>query len=124
MPLKSPEAIAHQKAYQRETYRWYRDHGICWKCKTAEAMPMRCYCAACRDQKMREYRERPEIHEQQARSHKARRERLIAAGTCVCCGRRPAMPGFKECGICRKARLESHQVTRIRARMKKESATR
>lgn len=124
MPPKTPEAIEHQKAYQREHYRWYREHGICWKCKTAEALPMRCYCAACRDARIKAYHERPEIHAKQAENHKARRQKLIAAGLCVCCGRRPALPGIKDCGICRKARLESLQVTRIRARMKKESATR
>ena len=41
------KATAHDLEYARETYRWYKLHGICVKCHTSDAMPDRVMCTDC-----------------------------------------------------------------------------
>lgn len=74
--------------YFRETYRWYKSHGICVACHRNPAENGQIRCAACR--------------EKNNACNARYRESRCAAGICYRCGKRPAIhPGkFSLCREC------------------------
>lgn len=89
----------------KETYHWYKQHGICVMCHRANAMENRTTCAECREKikiKNRKYHEKhlgkrnEELNQKKRIAYAERR----ASGICVECGKNPAKEGRVRCGHC------------------------
>ena len=121
---RSAESIAHTNLLRRESYHWYKAHGICNYCKQAYAEPGRVYCARC----YRQMRVRQEINDPGRKKRSAynieRRARLKAAGLCVDCGRVDAMPGFVRCPKCRKKNAEQSMKYNLKKKIEREARER
>jgi hypothetical protein len=122
MPATSPEAKAHHKEYLRERRAWYKEHGICTNCLENWAAPGRTQCEACTKLiKERADRWDPGRVKRKA-SCRAYRERKLAEGLCVNCGKRPVAAGHTRCHTCIKKHREGEQVRRIAKRIAKKRA--
>ena len=119
--VKSPEAVARARAYCREMYWWYRDHGICVYCKKAYAEPARSRCRFCaRKQNARAARKDPG-HVAHNATMKAWRAQKRAEGMCSRCGQRKATEGYKSCASCREYQKEYYLARRVRERIRREN---
>lgn len=120
MAVVSEEAQARRREMWKDLYRWYKEHGICPRCKNW-CEPGMVYCASCY-RKVRNYKKRREkngiSNSEQCRE---RRERLKAAGVCVACGKRPATGGKTTCNVCEAKRRESREAYNLRQRLKKQT---
>ena len=113
MAAKSAEAIERGNAAHREIYHWYKSHGICPRCKKAIQDPGRVYCGPCY-RRLRNQMERRDPGAVNRKAYqKARRERLIAAGLCIDCGKEKATGGTLRCGKCLEKARESNHKYRI-----------
>ena len=120
MPIKSPEAIAKNKAYHRDLRNWYKAAGICFVCKTRYCEPGRTQCKQCTQRiKARAEKRDPGRIARNAYCA-ARREALKARGICVDCGKREATEGRTRCGVCARKKSESQQAARIRKKHQRE----
>lgn len=117
MLLKSDKAKAHEKAYKKELYHWYRDHGICFECKRRDAEPGRMLCAACKRERALRAEHRDPGGEKRKAYLRERYARLKAEGLCVDCGRRKAQEGHVHCARCLKKKQELREVARIKKRI-------
>lgn len=95
--------------YMRETRKWYKEHGICIRCRVNDVQPGHTRCLQCRFDENEEGRKRrdnwtPEQHEaekaRQRASAKRRYDERRAAGLCTKCGKRPPSHGKTMCPRC------------------------
>ena len=121
MPIKSPEARERDIQYRHTVYRWYKEHGICTRCRTQWSAPGRIYCEACTQKAKTLADARDPGRAQRNAYNKERREQLIAAGLCAECGKRPPLEGRTRCWKCTRKRNEYDQVCRIRKRIQREN---
>ena len=118
---RSPESIEQRRAYNREMYWWYRDHGICPNCRRAYSEPGRSLCKACaRRQKALADRNDPGgvVRNEKLREWRAQKQ---AEGLCSQCGKNKAVEGRTYCAKCLKYFKEYQQVRRIRERIRREN---
>ena len=95
----------------KETYQWYKEHGICTSCRKEDAVPGQTRCWRCRAN--RRDADRIRYHQRKAEgirkfnpanieAMKRRREERHAQGLCVECGKHPAVSNarYSRCRIC------------------------
>ena len=100
----------------RESYAWYREHGICPRCKTRDAAIGWKRCAECQ-YKMYVYASAPERYEKYRQTELNRYARRRAEGICVTCGKQPAAPGHASCEPClAKKRYQQRRAYRLKIR--------
>lgn len=116
MAAVSKDAKKNKEVYWHEIYYWYRDHGICPRCRVASTFG-KVTCDECLKKINRQNAHRVENGEYKRRS-KERRERLKAQGLCCNCGKRKAVENRVLCTTCAKKNKEQQQVKRIRDRIK------
>ena len=119
MAAVSEYARKRERERNREIYAWYKEHGICPRCKRTWAAPGRVCCEECLKEKRIETMKFG--GEYNARKCKERRERLKAQGLCVRCAKK-AEPGKVLCTKCARKNLEAQQVRLMRRRIARESA--
>ena len=121
MPATTREAKDHNNALRRETYYWYKEHGICAYCRTAYAEPGRVYCKAC-TVRQKELRDRKDPgREKRYAYNRERRAALIEKGLCIWCGKRKPIKGHRMCPTCHARDAESKQKYKIIQRLKREA---
>ena len=87
------EAMLQKHAYEaRQTYHWYKEHGICVKCHSADAKPGGVHCEDC-TMWFREW-------------FRQKRLKNIEAGLCAECGKNRPREGYK---LCDKCRMDRHK---------------
>jgi len=117
----SEAAKERQRQAHRELYYWYRDHGLCPRCKTQFNKPGRVYCEKCAEknnQATLAYRD-PEANKQRC---KTRYQEWKAKGICVTCGKRKAIHGLTQCDTCKKRNIQSQQVRKMKKRLAREAS--
>jgi len=122
MPATSPEAKAHHKQYLRDRYHWYKEHGICTYCTTRWCAPGKTYCESCTKAIKAMAEKRDPGREQRRAYNRQRYEKLIAAGLCVECGKKPPLEGRTRCKSCTAKKNESEAVRRIKKRIAREQS--
>lgn len=93
----------YDKRYDKERYRWLKEHHICIRCKKEKAEKGKLYCLVCKMDKREMARKRRLNTEQRERNriHKKRRYNLlIAFGICPQCGKREHKSNSIFCGRC------------------------
>lgn len=104
----------------KERREWLKAHGICVICGGQWSEPGRVMCKPCYKRLLaRRARTDPGNAKHNAYA-KTRRQKLLAAGICPDCGRRPLTDGKKRCSVCRQKNQESKQMYRIRQKIRKE----
>ena len=111
----------NKRSCQLEYYYWYKDHGICPRCKKRLPEPGRVYCKICKKLAKAQHQRRDPGFKKQYDYAKKRRDRLKAEGLCTDCGREKAREGFTRCAACAAKRAERSKISKIRARIKKEA---
>ena len=117
MAALSEEALERQKARRRELRQWYKEHGICERCR-GETMPGKTLCPDCLRKKRQQTAKWRKAHPN------AKTEwymRMKAEGRCVICGEM-ARPGLTLCKKCAEREAERQQVRRIRRRVREGRA--
>lgn len=101
-----------KKQYFRDSYAWYKSHGICVECHSERAEPNKARCFECLEKgrlRVEKHRKQnPELAVRAREAAKARYDRLKAAGICTVCGQKSAYKGHGTCYWCmlKKARLQ------------------
>jgi len=113
MPAVTETAKANVKRGKHEWYEWYKEHGICVRCRKLPAEPGRVMCNSCMRDERRKSRERSEARKAY---YKERRQGFIAQGLCGSCGKAPPLPGRKDCATCTANRFDSRVKSRIKKR--------
>lgn len=102
-----------------ELYYWYKSHGICVQCGSADAVPGQVRCKECRSIFARysaEYyaNKLAEMTDDERKTHfkavsrkaaenkRIRQKRRYAEGICIYCGKREPVAGLKSCEYCRR----------------------
>ena len=119
MGATSEYAIKRHRKYEKEMRQWYRDHGLCPRCK-ATITDGHVYCPDCRKRAYEEYQARY-TPEQRHENGVRRRERLKAQGLCVYCGRAKAVPERVLCERCAQKVSQAQQVRKMRKRLEREA---
>ena len=117
MAAVSDYARTKERLRNRENYRWYKEHGICPKCKKEYAAPGRVFCEKCLKIKAADAMKYGS--EYNAMKCKERRERLKAKGLCVSCGK-PAVEGKVLCVNCARRNAEAQQVRKMKKRISRK----
>ena len=120
MGAVSQAAKDRQAKARKELITMYKDHGICPRCKRW-AEPGRVYCKPCINLIMARRRKNDPDNEKGKTYNRERRERLKAAGMCVCCGKRKVVEGQVLCPVCKAKNRESQQKYKIIQRIKREA---
>jgi len=95
-----------QKAADRESYYWYKEHGICWYCKQNKvylprSKTMCLQCLEDRKEYIREYRKKSTEQQYRETMHAKRYQELLTAfEVCQSCHKRDAAKGHVFCNIC------------------------
>lgn len=94
-----------KRAYDRESYRFWKSLGVCTRCQTQDAYTLagRPLCGGCAEREAGYDRKRRKVHGEEI--NRDRRERYAArkaAGLCPKCGGERE-PGFVKCKKCRAA---------------------
>ena len=121
--LSTPE----YKARNKENYHYYKALGVCTKCGKEPAFHKYTLCAYClereRDKRWTYYHKKAQQADwMQSRRdiQKALRDKRIAAGICIYCGKRPGAPGHLHCDRCLARRrlryAEKHPTNTERGR--------
>lgn len=118
MAAISEYARERERQRNKEIYAWYKNHGICPKCKKTWAAPGKVYCEACLVIKAAETMKYG--GEYNARKCKERRERLKSKGLCVVCAK-PAETGKVLCEKCARRNAEAQQVRKMKRRIEREN---
>lgn len=90
---------------KHEEYLWYKSHGICVDCRSAEAVRGQTRCPDCKDKGKISSKAYYEAHKEEMDQYKkdyykrTYAERL-QAGVCTVCGKRPPKTGCKRCERC------------------------
>lgn len=120
MAAVSKEAKERHERLHNELRQWYKEHGLCPRCKEPSE-PGRVYCKSC----MAVIRARQDMrdpgHEKRNAYSRERRAKLKAAGMCTYCGKNKAVDGQVLCPKCKKKNAESQLLYNIRRRMKREA---
>lgn len=102
-----------------DDYYFYKNHGICVKCRVRNAVKGKTKCPECQKKEsamaLAYYREhREQQRERQKQYNKIRYQRLKDAGICTLCGKNPAEPGRVRCTECadRYARKPKQEKSR------------
>lgn len=120
MGAVSKEAKAKAAKRREELRQWYKDHGICPRCK-GWAEPGRVYCKNC-VKKVIDRRKRNDPTGEANRAYAAeRRARLKEAGMCVYCGKRKAIEGIVLCPVCKAKNQASQKKYNLKKRLKREA---
>lgn len=119
MGAVTKEAKERHKQMHEELRQWYKEHGICPRCK-AWSEPGRVYCKNCMKKIIARQRKRDPTGEQHRAYSKERRARLKAAGMCTYCGKKPAVEGQVLCPSCKAKNKESQIKYKIHQRTVKE----
>lgn len=120
MAAVSEAAKAHKDALHRERYAWYKEHGICPRCRNW-AEPGKVYCKSCY-KRMRAARERRDPTREKGKAYnRERRARLKAAGLCTCCGKSPTRDGQVLCEACKVKNRESQIKYNILQKIRREA---
>lgn len=115
------QAAKDRQAKAREELRsWYVEHGLCPRCKKY-AEPGRVYCKPCINLIMARRRKNDPNNEKGKTYNRERRERLKAAGMCVCCGKRKAVKERVLCPVCKRKHQESQHKYTIIKRIEREA---
>lgn len=118
MSAVSEAAKAHNNALHRESYEWYKAHGLCQNCRRGYAEPGRAYCKPCYKLILAR-REKNDPGRVKRNAYCAeRRARLKAEGKCVDCGKRNAAEGRIRCATCLRKMGESRVKYRINQELK------
>ena len=116
MTAVSREAKANKSKYDHESREWYKDHGICPRCKKRFNKPGRVHCEVCLAEMVRSKNRRDPGGENRKVYDQDRRARLKAKGLCPVCGKRKPAEGRVECAICRQNKWDSQKKYRIHQR--------
>lgn len=120
MGAVSKEAKAKAAKRREELVQWYKDHGICPRCK-GWAEPGRVYCKNCVKKTM----DRRKRNDPTGNANRAycveRRKRLKEAGLCVYCGKRVAIEGKVLCSVCKAKNQSSQEKYNLKKRLKREA---
>ena len=82
-------------------YWWYKEHGICIRCKQEQAQPGKTLCFECNEkEKARKRREYGRVREKRIERGKKRYLLRKAQGLCVYCGKKKAVQGRVSCIEC------------------------
>lgn len=122
MSIVTPEAWARMIERNKATYRWYKAHGICPRCRTRWCVPGHVYCDDCYAHQYAVAERRDPGRVQRNAYDRDRRARLKAEGICTHCGQRPAEPGKLKCKECKDKQNESNRMYRLRQRIKEGRA--
>lgn len=98
---------------------WYREHGICYNCRTRDARPGHALCQICTDKIYASRRKRDPDGSKSRAYFAERRARFKVLGICIDC-RAPTDGVHTRCKTCMREGREAQQVRRIRARLRKE----
>lgn len=90
----------------KEYYQLYKSHNLCVSCKKQDAYTLggsaKCYECALKDrQRQAEARKRSDFKEKRKIREKKWKERMLAKGLCIRCGKVNTDKRYKICGICR-----------------------
>ena len=91
-------------------------------CLTQWCAPGRIYCESCTKAVKARADKRDPGREQRRAYNRERYEKLIAAGLCVGCGKKPPLEGRKRCKSCTAKKNESEAVRRIKKRIAREQS--
>lgn len=101
-------------ARNRAQEKWYKENGICVKCRVNDAQPHKTMCAECLEKMAKKQRERiirmtetqrDSLRKVNREYKKAKRQEFIKAGMCSECGKHKAVEGYKLCLDCRTKNL-------------------
>jgi predicted amidophosphoribosyltransferase len=120
MAAVSRKAKANKSKSDKESYRWYREHGICPRCKKRFNKPGRVHCEVCLAKMVRSKNKRDPGGENRKVYDQDRRARLKAKGLCPVCGKRKPAEGRIECAICRQNKWDSQRKFYIHKRTLEE----
>ncbi len=115
-----------KKAKNREEYYWYKEHGICTRCRQNKVYSPRSntMCLQClEDQK--EYKKNKKTSTEERHRHnmhlKRYHELLTAFGVCIVCAKRDAAKGNVCCDIClAKIRIKDERRRRQKGELPKD----
>lgn len=114
MSAVSEWARTNQRQRNRESYKWYKDRGICPQCKKMYCRPGKVYCDECGKK-----RRKATAARDNSAYCKERREKLKAQGLCVSCGKL-AVKGRVLCAACARRNAEAQQVRKMKKRLARE----
>lgn len=121
MPAKSEAAKRHNDELHRESYLWYKDGGICPRCKKAWAAPGKVYCETCTRKRKYSMDKRDPGRTKRRAYDAERKAKLIELGICVDCAKRPAVAGRRKCAQCQAKQNESNKAYRVRQKIIRET---
>lgn len=112
--MRSEAYKAKQRAYKRDEYRWYSEHGICVYCHQADAVTGMKACPDCLYKRnMRKIeKSSDEQRKKDAEKHQQRRARHKAQGLCTECNN-PALEGQTRCKKCTMLHRMYDRQTRV-----------
>lgn len=93
----------YDKEYDKERYKWLKEHYICVRCRKEKAEKGSLFCLVCKMDKREQDRNRKLTTKQKERDriHKKRRyDILVAFGICPRCGKREHKNNSIFCGRC------------------------
>lgn len=105
-----------------DEYHWYKQHGICPKCRVNNAFYNRVFCAECLEKqinaniKYKTPEKRKQYNQTQRLHKKAQREERKASGLCTRCGKRKAQKGLLcvECWAHRQVYRQREKIGKLR----------
>lgn len=108
--------------YSKETYQWYKDHGICVKCKREDAEYGRTKCSECLEKEAEKVRAKRLANPKSQKEYtKIRRERLKESGLCVWCGKPLSKYSKCFCVDCRVKNQRNNEKKKTIARSERPS---
>jgi len=122
MTARSKQAVANVKKANRALYDWYKDSGICPRCKRYCA-PGKVYCEQCLKEDVQRHKRKDPTGERKYQYDVERKAKLREQGICTKCGRGKAMPGIQMCRSCRQKNIERIRALRIRKKLIGEAKT-
>lgn len=106
----------YDKKYDKERYKWLKEHHICVRCKKEKAEEGKLFCLICKIDKREQEKNRVIIEDQKQKNrvHKKRRyDILVAFGICPTCGVRIHKNGSifcSKCGIKRNLQAKNKRI--------------
>ena len=99
--MLSEESRLKASIYNKETYKWRKDHGICVDCGRNDAIGGKVRCVRCREKARRMYLQNKEAYLKRA---KARIQRHLDEGICISCGKKVDGNSRRHCIACLEKR--------------------
>lgn len=101
-------------------YQWYKQHGICPRCKKVSSAPGRVLCEDCLKSERKRQRATAEQVEYYREYLLKWRKSKIEAGICIGC-KNPAIPGRRRCEACTQ-KIREYERQRKRRKAEREAA--